>query len=98
MKSAKEQVVLASQITNLDEIRNIWVPHEDILDEIDEDDEINSDASTSEDECDAGNEDTFEDCINSDDEDEKPSLKLLEMAHLWKQKMAAASKTAEDEN
>jgi hypothetical protein len=37
----------------------------------DEDDEINSDASTSEDECDVGNEDTFEDCINSDDEDEK---------------------------
>jgi crooked neck len=38
----------------------------------------------------------YYDYIFPDDEDEKPSLKLLEMAHLWKQKMAAASKTSEN--
>ena len=39
----------------------------------------------------------YYDYIFPDDEDEKPSLKLLEMAHLWKQKMQEASKTSGNE-
>ena len=37
----------------------------------------------------------YYDYIFPDDEEEKPSLKLLEMAHLWKQKMAEASNKTE---
>ena len=66
MKSAKEQVSLASQTSKLEDISNIWKPHEDIFNNIFDEDDV-----TIDDAIDVENDDTLDDCIYSDDEDEK---------------------------